>query len=288
MSNFPFVIDIQDTSHFEQQVIEASKQQPIIVDFWADWCQPCKVLIPLLTKLAEEYQGAFILAKVNADEQQELVAAAGVQSLPTVKLYKDGVLVDEFMGAKPEGELRKFLDAHVENDTDSEINQALALAESGEYEQAVEALKILNQQDPTNTEIHIAIANVYLQSGDFENCEAVLKALPANIQVSDDTKKIQDKLALVKATSDTPKVDELLLQLESNPDNHELRLQLANQYMVSNQYESALESLFYILTRDINFQEGVAKATTLKIFEALGPQEALTRKYRSKLATLLY
>jgi putative thioredoxin len=288
MSDFPFVVDIQDSAHFEQQVLELSKQQPVLVDFWADWCQPCKVLIPLLTKLSEEYKGAFILAKVNADEQQELVAAAGVRNLPTVKLYKDGIVVDEFMGAKTESELRQFLDAHIENDTDNKIKEALSCSDAGDYEQATEILKNLNQQDPSNSGVYIAIAKVYLQSGDFENCEAVLKALPANIQATDDVKKLQDELNLARATSDAPDVSELLSQLESDPDNHEVRLQLANQYIVSHQYEQALEALLYILKQDMSFQDGAAKATMLKVFEILGPQEALTRSYRTKLATLLY
>ncbi|MCW8929419.1 MAG: co-chaperone YbbN [Gammaproteobacteria bacterium] len=288
MSDSPFAIDIQDSAHFEQQVIEASKQQPVLVDFWAEWCQPCKVLIPLLTQLSNEYKGAFILAKVNADEQQELVAASGIRNLPTVRLYKDGVMVDEFMGAKPEGELRTFLDAHVENETTDQMTEALNLSESGNYEQAIEILKQMNQADPANTNVYIAIAKVYLQSGDFENCEAVLKALPANIQVSDEAKKIESELNLARATSDSPEVDELLSQLETTPDKHDIRLQLANQYIVSHQYEQALESLFYILMQDMNFQEGEAKTTMLKVFEMLGPQEPLTRKYRTKLATLLY
>ncbi len=288
MSNFPFVVDIQDSAHFEQQVIEASKQQPVLVDFWAPWCQPCQILIPLLTSLAEEYKGAFIMAKVNSDEQQELVAAAGVRSLPTVKLYKDGLVVDEFMGAKTESELRTFLDAHIANETTDKINAALALAEAGDYKQATAMLKALNQADPANTDIYLAIASVYLQSGDYDNCQAVLKALPANIQVSETARKLQTELDLAQAVSNAPETDELLAQLQSNPDNHELRIQLANQYIVAHQYEQALEALMYVLKKDINFQEGEAKAAMLKIFEILGPQEPLTRQYRTKLATLLY
>ncbi|WP_198265697.1 thioredoxin family protein [sulfur-oxidizing endosymbiont of Gigantopelta aegis] len=288
MSNFPFVVDISDAGHFEQQVIEASKQQPILVDFWAEWCQPCKALIPLLTKLAEDYKGAFILAKVNADEQQELVAAAGVRNLPTVKLYKNGVMVDEFMGAKAESEIRKMLDTHVENETSNKIAEALALSEAGEHQQATEQLKALNQQEPSNSNVHIAIAKVYLQSGDFENCEAIIKSLPANIQLSDDVKKLQDELNLARSTSDSPEVEELLAQLETDPEQHDIRLQLANQYIVSHQYELALEALMYILQQDMNFQEGAAKAAMLSIFETLGAQEALTRQYRSKLASLMY
>ncbi len=288
MSDFPFVIDIQDASHFEQQVVELSKQQPILVDFWADWCQPCKVLIPLLSKLSNDYKGAFILAKVNADEQQELVAAAGVRNLPTVKLYKDGKVVDEFMGAKTESELRQFLDAHIENETDKQIKEALKQSSEGHFAQATEILKQLNQQDPSNSNVYIAIARVYLQSGDFENCAAVLKALPANIQVSDEVKNLQDELALVQATSDAPAVDELLEQLEKTPDNNEIRLQLASQYIVAHQYEQALETLLYIVREDMDFQDGAAKAAMLKVFETLGSAEPLTRSYRTKLATLLY
>lgn len=288
MSDFPFVVDITDSEHFEQQVLAASHQQPVLVDFWADWCQPCKALMPVLTKLADEYKGAFILAKVNADVLQDVVAAAGVRNLPTVKLFKDGALVDEFMGAKPEGEIRQFLDAHVENETTNDIDQALALAETGEYEQAIESLKQLNQQDPANTDIYLAIARVYLQSEDLENCEAVLKALPANIQISDEAKKLQNELDLIKATSDAPETSELLEQLEKEPGNHELRVQLANQYLLTRQYEQALEALLVILKQDINYNEGEAKAAMLKIFEILGAQDPLTRQYRSKLAILLY
>ena len=129
---------------------------------------------------------------------------------------------------------------------------------------------------------------MYLQSGDLDNCEAVLKALPANIQVTEEAKKLSDELEFARATKDAPDVSEIIAQLEKDPDNHELRVQLANQYTVSHQYEQALEELMYILRKDINFQEGKAKAAMLKIFEILGNQDPVTRKYRSKLATLLY
>jgi putative thioredoxin len=288
MNDIPFVVDIQDAGHFEQQVIEASKQQPVLVDFWADWCQPCQILIPLLTKLAEEYQGAFILAKVNSDQQQELAQAAGVRNLPTVKLFKDGQIVDEFMGAKPEGEIRQFLDAHIETETGAALQEAKALAEAGQFDQSIELLKALNAQDPSNTDVYLAIAKVYLQAEDIENCEAVLNALPANVQISEAAKQINNELALVKATQDAPEIDELINKINSQPNDYDLKVQLANQYIVAGQYDSALEVLLQILTHDINYQEGSAKAAMLTVFERLGAQDPLTRKYRSKLASLLY
>jgi len=288
MSEFPFIIDIKDAAHFEQQVIKMSAQQPILVDFWADWCQPCKTLLPLLSKLSNDYQGGFLLAKVNADEQQELVTSCGVRSLPTVKLYKDGVVVDEFMGTKTEAELHQFLQQYIANEADNIINEALSLSKQGDYTQATELLKNLNQQEPSNSDVYIAIAQVYLDSEDFDNCEAVLNALPANIQMSDAVKKIQHSLHLAKATIDIPAANELLEQLEQEPDNHSLRLQLANQYNISQQYEKALETLLIIIKQAPDFQEGEAKAAMLQIFSTLGPQDALTRTYRTKLATLLY
>lgn len=288
MSDSPFIVEIENIGHFEQQVLEASKQQPILVDFWADWCQPCKTLMPMLMKLAEEYQGAFILAKVNADQHQELVASTGVRNLPTVKLFKDGAIVDEFMGALPESELRQFLDKHIENETDIVINEALSLADAGQVEQAIDSLKALNQQDPSNSKVYIAIAKVYLMAKDFENCEAVIKALPANVQILNEVKQLQHQLELIQATHDAPEINELIQQVDNEPDNHELRFQLANQYIVTQQYESALEALLVIVSKDINFQEGAAKAAMLKVFDTLGNQDPLTRQYRSKLATLLY
>ena len=283
-----FIINIQGSEQFQQQVIEASKNQPVLVDFWAEWCQPCQILIPLLTKLAVEYNGAFILAKVNSDEQQELAAANGIRSLPSVKLYKDGQVIDEFMGAKAESEIRQFLDQHIVNETDLQITEALALADTGDFEQAITLLKTLNKQDPGNTRIYTAIARVYLQSGDLENCSAVIKALPANLQIEKDVQKLNTELELAMATADTPAVDELIKQIEREPDNQELQFQLSNLYIVNQNYEQAMQVLMDILIRDINFKEGAAKQTMLKTFEILGPQDPLTRKYRSRLASLLY
>lgn len=287
MSEFPFVIDIQDSAHFQQQVIELSKQQPILVDFWADWCQPCKVLIPLLHKLSNDYKGEFLLAKVNADEQSEIVTTAGVRNLPTVKLYINGDVVDEFTGAKSEAELIQFLDKHIESENSKKIKQALTLSDAGEHEQAIELLKEMNQADPRDIKVHITIAQAYLNAADYENCSAILKSLPANIQIEPEVKQIQDALELAQATADAPAIDEVLSQLESQPNDHKTRIQLAKLYTVGQKYESALEALMIVLNDDMNFNEGEARTNMIAIFTKLGAQDPLTRQYRTKLATLL-
>ncbi len=283
-----FIINIQSAEQYQQQVIEASQHQPVLVDFWADWCQPCQILIPLLSKLAVEYNGAFVLAKVNSDEQQQLAAANGIRSLPSVKLYKDGQVIDEFMGAKTESDIRQFLEQHIISEADRQISQALELAENGHYDQAIPLLKTLNQQDPGNVRVYTAIARVYLLADDLENCSAVIKALPVNLQTEKEVLKLKSELELILAAADAPAMDELIKQLEKEPDNQELQLQLANQYTANKNYAQALQTLLGILSRDIDFKEGKAKQAILKIFEILGDQDPLTRKYRSRLASLLY
>ena len=123
MSESPFIIDLT-LENFEQVVLRDSQQTPVLIDFWASWCQPCQILMPLLSKLAEEYQGKFILAKLNTEEQQEIAAQFGIRSIPTVKLFKDGAQVDEFAGALPENDIRTFLDKHIPRETNSVLAQA--------------------------------------------------------------------------------------------------------------------------------------------------------------------
>ena len=141
MSESEFIVDA-NPDNFNAEVVEKSKQVPVLLDFWADWCEPCKALTPILTKLAEEYQGRFILAKVNADEQQQLTQHLGIKSLPTVKLLKDGQIVDEFNGALPEGQVREFLDKHVDAATASDSAQIFAMIEAGRLQRQMRSFKV--------------------------------------------------------------------------------------------------------------------------------------------------
>ncbi|MCA9800319.1 MAG: thioredoxin, partial [Cyanobacteria bacterium HKST-UBA04] len=140
MADSSYIVNVT-TDAFETQVIRASFNHPVLVDFWAPWCGPCKSLTPILEKLADEYAGAFMLAKVNTDEEQMLAAQVGVRSLPTVVLIKDGQLLDQFMGALPEGQVRQFLERHIEKPVASPLEQAESLLERGEFEQAITFLR---------------------------------------------------------------------------------------------------------------------------------------------------
>jgi len=273
---------------FQANVLELSAQLPVVVDFWAEWCEPCKILVPILTKLANDYQGEFILAKVNCDEQQDLAAQAGVRNLPTVMIFKDGKVVDNFTGAKPENEIKEIIDKYVNADpvTDA-INSAFELFKRGEEEQALEALKSLNAAYPENFKVHFAIAELYLESEKYDLCQDLINALPANIQVENEVKSIKSRLEVAIAADGAPEIAELEQQLSEQPDNLELRFQLANVQIAKQDFENALENLLKILQKDQNFNDNAARASMLKVFEILGGQGDLVRRYRSKLFSLL-
>jgi len=288
MSDTPFVINIDGMESFQANVLELSAQLPVVVDFWAEWCEPCKILVPILTKLANDYQGEFILAKVNCDEQQDLAAQAGVRNLPTVMIFKDGKVVDNFTGAKPENEIKEIIDKYVNADpvTDA-INSAFELFKRGEEEQALEALKSLNAAYPENFKVHFAIAELYLESEKYDLCQDLINALPANIQVENEVKSIKSRLEVAIAADGAPEIAELEQQLSEQPDNLELRFQLANVQIAKQDFENALENLLKILQKDQNFNDNAARASMLKVFEILGGQGDLVRRYRSKLFSLL-
>ncbi len=172
------VHSIQVTSQtFETDVLRKSQETPVLVDFYADWCGPCKSLGPILEKLADEYQGAFILAKIDADAEQMLIQGMGVRSLPTVVLFKDGQPADHFMGALPEGEIRAMLDKHVERAEQSPVERAEALVEAGEYDEAIALYQLITADDPENYDVYLKMAQALLKKGDLASAEAIIERL---------------------------------------------------------------------------------------------------------------
>ena len=287
MSENSFVIDINDPASYEQQVIQASFQQLIVVDFWAPWCQPCQILVPMLTKLAQEYAGGFTLAKVNSDENQELAMQAGIRNLPTVFFYKDGQVVDQFSGAIPENEIKAKLDKLVSSPLSEALDAALVALEQGQSEQALNILKQLNQEDPSNLQVLVAIANVYLQREELAECEEIVNALPAQSKNEDAVKSIISQLAIAKNAANAPALEELKQQIEQHPDKFELRLQLATKLTAQQNYIEALDQLFFIVQNSQGDDFNNAKQQMLSIFELLGGQGDIVRRYRQKLFSFL-
>ena len=280
------IIDITP-ENFQQALIEESMKRLVVVDFWADWCAPCKALMPILEKLANEYNGQFLLAKVNCDEQQAIAAQFGVRSLPTVALLKDGQPVDGFMGAQPESEIRQMLEKHLPKEYEIAYQQAQEKITSGELEEACTLLNAAHLAEPKRSDIALTFADVLIELGNLEAAEAVIGNIPLQDQDAQ-YNQVKAKLELASEAADSPEVKALEDKLQENPDDAQTVIELAVQYNQANRPEEGLELLLGCLRKDLNAADGVAKKAMTDILSALDNANALKAKYQRKLYTLLY
>lgn len=286
MAESPFIVEITERN-YARVVVEGSYRVPVLVDFWASWCQPCQMLMPLLAKLAEEYQGRFILAKLNTEEQQAIAAQFGIRSIPTVKLFSNGQPVDEFMGALPEAQIRAFLDKHLPRASDG----ALALAEqhlmAGDTAAALAALQQAHDEDPGNPRVALALASTHATAGDFDAADAVLEGLPAEKQTGDEVAQLRGQLWFARIAADAAPPAILAGRLATDAGDSEARYQLAAHQVLAGSFEQAIESLLELMQRDRKFGDDAARVTLLKLFDLLGDDPMVTR-YRARLFTLLH
>lgn len=284
MSEFAFDVSIQD---FEAKVLIPAETVPVVVDFWAPWCEPCKVLKPMLEKLAEEYKGRFILAKVNSDENPELAQHFGVRSIPSVKVLFQGQLVDEFNGVLPEGQIRAFLDRIALPEGPEQINlreQAAALVAEGKLEEALAVLVQASQANPQDQAIQLDAVDVLMQLGRNDEAKQLLGGEYAN--EPDRANALRARLALLDGAADTAPLE---AKLEANPDDHATRLELSKAYAAQSRFREALEAALEVARRDRFFNEGAARKAILALFEALSGEQYddLVREFRRKLSATL-
>ncbi len=287
MSEANYHFDVT-TENFEQYVLENSRHAPVLVDFWAPWCGPCQSLMPLLSRLAEEYDGLFLLAKVNIDEQPELAGRFGVRSVPTVKLIKNGNVADEFMGAIPEAQIRRFIDPHIQRESDRRLPEIQASFEAGEHEQALAQLLQLRETEPQNLKLILAQTEMLMALERFSEADALLQSLPADLGQEPEVTAQQSRLQLLSAVSDAPSVESLHQRLSENPDDSEARYQLAMQLSAAADYEGALAALLALLQRDRNYGDDGARKGMLMIFEQLGGEGELVSRYRRLMTAAMY
>ena len=272
---------------FAADVLDASNEAPVLVDFWAPWCGPCKNLMPVLEKLAEEYQGGFKLAKVNIDEQQQLAQQFGVRSVPTVKVVKNGQIVDEFMGAQPESSIRELLGKHVMRESDSLMAAALQKYDSGDKSAIQEMINIIND-DPANNNIRLHYVNVLLNEEQHDDARMILQSLPEEIREKPEVKSLLSRLEVMTMASEFGDLDTLTKTVEQEPNNCEARHNLSTVYIANGNFEAALEQLLEIMKRDRSFNDDAGRKDMLRIFEMLGNSGPLVSAYRKKMASLLY
>lgn len=280
-----FVIDVNESNF--QQVLEQSSQAPLLFYFWSPRSQHCQVLEPVLIKLAAEYNGKFILAKIDCDNQPMVAAQFGIRAIPTVYLFKDGQPVDGFQGPQPEEAIRALLDRVLPKEEELKAAEAQALMQEGRFIDALPLLKDAWQLSQQRSDIGLLLAETQIALSRTEEAEAVLAAVP----LQDRDTRYQGLIAqieLLKQAADTPEIQQLQKQVEADPGNVELAVQLALQLHTVGRNEEALLLLMGHLKRDLNAADGSAKKTMMDILAALGTGDALASKFRRQLYSLLY
>ncbi len=286
MADSPFIINVT-SENFHDIVIQGSMDHLVLVDFWADWCAPCKMLLPVLSQLAEEYGGSFILAKVNSDEQQELALQYGVRSLPTVKFFKQGQIIDEFMGAQAEPQIRELLEQHIERESDHLHRQAMLLLDQGNITEAIDVLEQANETDPGRVIIIADLARLYLQQEQAEQAHTLLNTLSPADRERPEISSLLTTIELAQEVDKLPSEETLLQEIESDSANLEARYQLATLKISEGEYEAGIQQLLEIMKRDQRFNDGAAQEMLLKTFDMLG-NSPLVAQYRRKMFTILH
>ena len=287
MGESPYIhnVGLQD---FQQQVLENSINKPVLVDFWADWCQPCLALTPILEKLANEYAGQFEVAKVNADQEQELAGHFGIKSLPTMKLFYQGEMVDERIGVVSEGDIRSMLDKHIVSESDKFIQAAMMAYEQGQTQQALDMLNHALAKDPDNAKLKVQIATLVHAQGDSVSAGQLLDSLDDEGSKLDEAIKLRAEINLAKQVEDLPPLDDIEQRLQQNPRDLEALLLKSRHLSAQQDFETAMECLLEIMRIDRSYENDAGRTALLELFDMLGGEHPVVQKYRRKLFTLLH
>ena len=275
------------TETFEAEVLQKSLQVPVLVDFWATWCGPCKTLGPILEKLAGEYNGAFELAKVDVDREQQIAAAFQIRSVPTVFLIKGGQLVDGFPGVIPEGQLREFLKQHGIEPAAAAVEATEAEALPLDPQAEVAALREAISAEPDKEELKLDLALALLRTGATAEAAQLIEALPANLATDDRAIRARARLDFASALQDAPAADVLAQRVAANGDDLQARHLLGVHHLLAGEDEAALEQFLAMLQRDRGFQDGLPRKALIDAFRVI-EDEDLVGRYRRRMSSVLF
>lgn len=288
MATTAYVVEVND-ANFEQVVLEGSKRAPIVIDFWAPWCAPCRALGPILERLAEEYAGRFTLAKVNSDESPALAAQFGVRGIPSIKVVVNGQLVDEFSGALPEPMVREFIERILPTPSEEmRLKAGQIYSTTKDAAKALELLEEAARDEPGNDAVRFDQASIYLDLGQFENAHKALDLLSGLAQMDERVTALRARLDLAEGAAHAGDMASLQSRIAQDPGDLEARLQLANLHVARTQYRDALNQLLEIVKRDRAFGNDAGRKTMLEVFTLLGQDNELVAEYRRRLASAMY
>ena len=288
MSQLPHVFDAT-TETFEAEVLQKSLQTPVLVDFWATWCGPCKSLGPILEKLAADYNGAFELAKVDVDKEQQIAAAFQIRSVPIVFLIKDGQIVDGFPGAMPEGQLREFLTQHGVEPLPAGEAAPGADAEPVPLDPAdqVAAARAAVTAAPDDEPLKLELALALLRNGETTEASTLIDALPANLATDERTIRARARLDFAAALKDAPTSAELDARIGADGKDLQARHLRGVQHLLAGEDEAALEQFIQMLAIDRTWQDGMPRKALIDAFRVI-EDEDLVGRYRRKMSALLF
>lgn len=285
------LIKDSNTEQFGEDVINASTEVPVIVDFWAPWCEPCKTLGPTLEKLVHEYAGKVRLVKINVDENQALAQQLKVQSIPMVYAFKDGRPADAFNGAVPENQLRTFIEKLTGNagsPVDQALEQAKAILDGGDPNTASAIYSQIIAADGENAAAHAGVIKCLIAAGEKDQARLYLGGLTTEMLSTSEIAAVQTAMELGEMAEDTGDTAELQAQVDANPDDHQARFDLAVVLYAKGDCEKAIEELVEIIQRNPTWNDDAAKQQLLKIFETLGFADPLAVEGRRKLSSVLF
>lgn len=292
MDQSPYIFNVTSDT-FDQLVVENSRHKPVLVDFWASWCAPCKVLMPLLEQITESYGGELLLAKVDCDAEVFLTERFGIRSLPTVVLFKDGQPVDGFAGAQPESAIRAMLEQYasapepIEEDGVDIETTVSELLDAGQPEQAISLLQQA-MGEGTSDPLLLLLARALADTAQFDDAQAVLDSIQDQETHKQALAGLRAGLDFAREAATLPAASELEQRLDTDPADSEARYQLAIRQLAGSAHEAGLEGLLLLMQQDRGHADNIAQRTLLRAFDALGNDHPLTIRYRRRLYQLLY